>query len=67
MKNFLKFIALAGVISIFSIGCGGVDNTVTKQKDMTGKQPSKVVNDSDVDNETAAGGEASAATPPDAP
>ncbi len=67
MKNFLKFIALAGVISVFSIGCGGVDNTVTKPKDMTGKKPSTVVNDSNVDDETAAGGEAAAATPPDAP
>lgn len=67
MRNFLKFIALAGVISIFSIGCGGVDNTVTKAKDMTGKKPKTTVDDSDIDNETAAGGEASAATPPDAP
>jgi len=67
MKNFLKFIALAGVISVFSIGCGGVDNTVTKAKDMTGKKPSNVVNDSVEGEETAAGGEAAATSPPDAP
>ena len=65
MKNFLKFVALAGVISVFSIGCGGVDNTVTKAKDMNGKKPKNVVNDTDIDNETAAGGEAAAAKPPE--
>ena len=74
MKKVIALcVVLALIVSPAMVGCGGAPNNKVEKTDTAGKKPPKdsasetEASETGAKRETAAGGEAKTASPPDAP